>query len=258
MQSLEKELSVRKQALGCHPVFSAITTLADLRLFMQTHVYAVWDFMSLTKRLQRDLTCIALPWLPPIDPASARLINEIVVGEESDERLSGGHYSHFELYLDAMREVGADTSSIERFIALQREGEGYQSALVTARAGEAALHFVGHTLEIACQAPVHRVAAAFLHGRESVIPGMFQRLLDDLGVSDAQAPTFRYYLQRHIDVDSEDHGPAAERLLQRLTGDDPGLHREVLEAALAAVESRLALWDRLHASLRASRKGAVA
>lgn len=258
MQHLHNLLSVRKEELSRHPLFSEITTLEDLRHFMQTHVYAVWDFMSLTKRLQIELTSVSLPWLPPKDPDSARLINDIVLGEESDLRLAGGHYSHFELYLDAMREVGADTAPIERFIALQREGKGYQAALHMAGADEAALHFVGHTLEIATQAPAHQVAAAFLHGRESVIPAMFQKLLDDLGVSDEQAPTFRYYLQRHIDVDSDDHGPAAEQLLGRLTGDDAGLAREVLEAAIAAVESRLAFWDRLRASLGKARKEAAA
>lgn len=258
MHFLENLLLSRKEQLARHAIFSEITTLEDLRHFMQTHVYAVWDFMSLTKRLQIELTSVSLPWLPPKDPDSARLINDIVLGEESDQRLSGGHYSHFELYLDAMREVGADTAPIERFVALQRDGKSYQTALREVGANEAALHFVGHTLEIACQAPAHQVAAAFLHGRESVIPAMFQQLLDDLGVSNDQAPTFRYYLQRHIEVDSDDHGPAAEQLLQRLTGDDLVLRREVLQAAIAAVESRVAFWDRLRDYLKQAREGAVA
>jgi Protein of unknown function (DUF3050) len=254
MQHLENLLNSRKEVLAEHPIFGEINTLDDLRLFMEVHVYAVWDFMSLTKRLQLELTCVSLPWLPPKDPASARLINEIVLGEESDNRLAGGHYSHFELYLDAMREVGARTEAIERFIALQLTGMSYQAALKEVQAPEPALHFVGHTLEIARQAPAHQVAAAFLHGRESVIPTMFQRLLDDLGVTDQQAPTFRYYLQRHIEVDGDDHGPAAQELLRRLTNGDPRQCREVFEAALSAVDSRLALWDRLRDHLQAARK----
>jgi hypothetical protein len=256
MQFLENLLVKRKEALGEHPIFSEITSLVDLRVFMQTHVYAVWDFMSLTKRLQIELTSVSLPWLPPKDPDSARLINEIVLGEESDQRRAAGHYSHFELYLDAMREVGADTAPVEEFIALQYRGEHFQTALTKVAADSAAVHFVGHTLEVAQCAAAHQVAAAFLHGRESVIPGMFQRLLDELGVTHEQAPTFRYYLQRHIEVDSEDHGPAAEQLLHRLTGSDHTMRREVLEAAIAAVESRLMLWDRLRDTLRIAREAA--
>lgn len=250
MNSLEQLLHEKKTELANHSIFAEIDSLPVLRRFMETHVYAVWDFMSLTKRLQQELTCIQLPWLPPQDPKAARLINEIVLGEESDDRVDHGHYSHFELYLDAMREVGARTDSIERFVALQRDGVHHHAALHGAGASEAARHFVEQTLEIAFNAPAHAVAAAFLHGRESVIPTMFQRILDDWGITGNQAPTFRYYLQRHIEVDSEDHGPAAGQLLARLVNDDAQREREVYEAAIAAVESRLAFWDRLRLSMR--------
>ncbi|HCN45423.1 MAG TPA: antimetabolite toxin biosynthesis protein MgoB [Pseudomonas sp.] len=249
MNCLEQLLHEQKSKLANHPIFAEIDSLPVLRRFMETHVYAVWDFMSLTKRLQQELTCIQVPWLPPQDAKAARLINEIVLGEESDDRLDHGHYSHFELYLDAMREVGARTESIERFITLQRENLHPRAALQAAGASEAARYFVEQTLDVAMNAPAHAVAAAFLHGRESVIPGMFQRILDDWGITGSQAPTFRYYLQRHIEVDSEDHGPAAGQLLARLVNDDPQREREVYEAAIAAVESRLAFWDRLRLSM---------
>ncbi|MCY1407491.1 hypothetical protein D9M71_227950 [compost metagenome] len=250
MTTFESTLAHYKVQLSSHPIFAEIHSLPVLQRFMETHVFAVWDFMSLTKRLQQELTCVALPWLPPQDPKAARLINEIVLGEESDERLEQGHYSHFELYLDAMREVGASTQAIERFVSLQREGIGYASALQQAGASDAARQFVCHTLDIALNAPAHSVAAAFLHGRESVIPGMFQRILDDWGITGEQAPTFRYYLQRHIEVDAEDHGPAAEQLLARLVQDDPQREQQVYQAAIAAVQSRIALWDRLLLSMR--------
>lgn len=244
-------LEQKKSELGAHPIFAEINSLAVLQRFMETHVFAVWDFMSLTKRLQRELTCVSLPWLPPRDPKAARLINEIVLGEETDEHLRQGHYSHFELYLDAMREIGADTGPIERFVGLQTEGVNYVTALHSVNAAPAAVQFVSDTLETALHAPAHVVAAAFLHGRESVIPNMFQRLLDDWGITERQAPTLCYYLQRHIEVDSDDHGPAAQSLLDRLVDNDPMRQQEAHDAALAAIDSRMALWNGLRVSMHA-------
>lgn len=243
-------LDHKKIELSRHPLFSEITSLPVLRRFMETHVFAVWDFMSLTKRLQQELTCIQLPWLPPQDPSAARLINEIVLGEETDDRPGRGHYSHFELYLDAMREIGAETRQIERFVELQQQGVHYVTALQRVNASEAASAFVTHTLDTALHAPAHCVAAAFLHGRESVIPQMFQTILDRWEIGPDRAPTFRYYLERHIEVDSEDHGPAAEQLLARLVAGDAERQRQVHQAAISAVESRMQLWDTLRLSMR--------
>jgi hypothetical protein len=249
MKPTKDRLDQKKAELGAHPIFCEIHSLPVLQRFMETHVFAVWDFMSLTKRLQRELTCLHLPWLPPRDPQAARLINEIVLGEESDDRPAHGHYSHFELYLDAMREVGANTAAIERFITLQQEGVSYDVALQSVEVDPATARFVRQTLHTALHAPGHSVAAAFLHGRESVIPKMFQRILDDWGIGIEQAPTFRYYLERHIEVDSEDHGPAAEKLLDRLVDGDPLREEDVYASAIAAVESRIALWDGLRLSM---------
>ncbi|NUT74930.1 DUF3050 domain-containing protein [Pseudomonas sp. C1C7] len=249
MNATKELLEQRKAELSSHPIFCEINSLSILQRFMESHVFAVWDFMSLTKRLQQELTCTRLPWLPPRDPQAARLINEIVLGEESDDRPAQGHYSHFELYLDAMREVGACTAAVERFVALQQEGVSYDVALQSVEVDPAAARFVRHTLHTALHAPGHSVAATFLHGRESVIPHMFQRILDEWGIGIEQAPTFRYYLARHIEVDSEDHGPAAEKLLARLVDGDPQREQEVYASALAAVESRIALWDGLRLSM---------
>ena len=249
MKANKELLQLKKAELSAHPIFSEINSLPILQRFMETHVFAVWDFMSLTKRLQQELTCVQLPWLPPQDPQAARLINEIVLGEESDDRVDHSHYSHFELYLDAMREVGASTAAVERFVALQREGVSYDTALQSVEVDPAAANFVRHTLHTALHAPGHSVAAAFLHGRESVIPQMFQRILDDWGIGIEQAPTFRYYLERHIEVDSEDHGPAAEKLLARLVDGDSQREEDVYAAAIAAVQSRIALWDGLRLSM---------
>lgn len=242
-------LKQKKQKLHSHPLFKQINTLPKLQYFMENHAFAVWDFMTLTKRLQHDLTGMRLPWLPPTDPQAARLINEIVLGEESDAYPGHGHGSHFELYLEAMREVGASTATIERFVSLQRDGSDAQTALQNVDIHPSVARFVRSTLQVALNAPTHCVAAAFLYGRESVIPTMFKRLLEGCEIAHRQAPTFCYYLKRHIELDAEEHGPAAEQLLQRLTLADPSREQQANRAALSAMESRLALWDGLHLRL---------
>jgi hypothetical protein len=242
-------LEQTKLQLCNHPLFAEITSRHKLQLFMESHVFAVWDFMTLTKRLQQDLAGTRLPWLPPADPHAARLINEIVLGEESDPHPRQGYCSHFELYLEAMAEVGASTSAIEHFIALLRQGLEADSALQAVDVPAGVAHFVSATLHIALNAPTHCVAAAFLHGRERVIPTMFEHLLQADELIHDPAPTLQGYLKRHIEVDSQEHGPAAERLLERLVSADPDYPRQACDTALAAVQSRLAFWDEVRASL---------
>lgn len=246
-------LEQKKLQLCSHPLFEEITSLNKLQLFMKSHVFAVWDFMTLTKRLQQDLTCTQLPWLPPVDPQATRLINEIVLGEESDERLGQGHCSHFELYRDVMVEVDASTAAIDTFITLQRQGMKANTALQHIDVLPGVARFVESTLHIALNAPTHCVAAAFLHGRESVIPFMFERLLRGSEVIHRRAPTLGYYLHRHIELDTQGHEPGAQQLLQRLVGADPRRQAQAAETALRAVENRMILWDDVLASLQTVR-----
>ena len=242
-------LEQKKLQLCSHPLFAEITSLNKLQLFMEQHVFAVWDFMTLAKRLQQDLTGTQLPWLPPADPKSARLINEIVLGEESDEHPARGHCSHFELYLEAMAETGADTTPILRFIELQREGVEANTAMRMINVRPGVARFVSSTLQIALNAPTHCVAAAFLHGRESVIPSMFERILHGDVFMARQAPLFCHYLSRHIELDTQDHGPGAEQLLERLIGADLARRHQAQDTALSAIDNRHGFWDDVHASL---------
>ena len=243
-------LAQRAERLCAHPLFKEITSIHTLKKFMESHVFAVWDFMTLLKRLQQDLTCTRLPWLPPADPTAARLINEIVLGEESDEHPRQGYCSHFELYLEAMTEIGANTRVITRFIALQRQGLDAGTALQEVDAPPGVVRFVSETLHIALSAPTHCVAAAFLHGREHVIPTMFKHILQSDELIQHQAPTLYGYLARHIELDAEDHAPAAQRLLERLVSTDPAYPAQAHDTAIAAVQSRITFWDQVRVALQ--------
>jgi len=236
--------------LETHPVFGEIAHTEALRTFMQVHVFAVWDFMSLAKRLQRDLTCVELPWLPPIDPVAARLINDIVLAEESDIDADGHPASHLDLYLKAMRDVGASTEQFDLFMREMRAGAGLSKALATAEVPQFVRDFVEHTIDTCLHGSTLEAMASFFYGRENVIPDMFQSLLEHWGLNVEQAPGFVYYLQRHIELDGDTHGPAAQRLIEKaLARDESGL-QDTREAARLALQARRALWDGTAALLR--------
>lgn len=231
--------------LKTHRVFSMVRSQEHLRCFMRWHVFAVWDFMSLVKRLQRELTCLDVPWVPSKCPRAARLINEIVLGEETDDDSFGAHASHFEIYLAAMREVGAESDEIEGFVALVRQGVLVEAALRQLNVDPAIAAFVNSTIDTALHADSVEVLGSFFYGREDIIPAMFRRLLDDWTVEENSAPAFVYYLNRHIQIDSDSHGPAAEEIINMITEGDEMKCALLIEAAFAALRQRIALWDAL-------------
>ena len=226
-----------------HPLYGAVQTVENLRLFMREHVFAVWDFMSLLKRLQQVVTCCQVPWLPSSDPSLARFINEIVLGEESDEDGQGGYSSHFELYLAAMDEIGADGRPIREFISRLRKSVPVSQALDEVDILTTTKEFVRSTLFLTHHGQPHEVAAAFFHGREDVIPDMFSRLVVSLPNEGVRVERLVHYLQRHIELDANDHGPLAAKLVKTLCHGQRQREQEAEIAAIGAIQQRMALWD---------------
>ena len=248
--ALLSALAVERDALLCHPIYQAVGGRAALQTFMESHVFAVWDFMALLKALQRRLTCVEVAWAPPRSRLAARLVNEIVLGEESDEVAPGLTLSHFELYVQAMREVHANTAPVHAFIESIRAGVEPLRALERARTPRVARDFVQTTLALAATGEVEEIAASFLLGREDLVPAMFRRLLPAIAAS-SETASLRLYLERHIDVDEGKHGPLAQRLLVELCGTDPARWTRAREAARGALVARRTLWDGVLRSLSA-------
>jgi hypothetical protein len=239
----------RKKVLS-HQLYHELTGLGAVVTFMEHHVFAVWDFMSLLKTLQCSLTCVRVPWIPSGPTASRRLINDIVLVEESDE-FGDGFISHFELYRDGMRQSGANTQPIDVFIELLRGGGTVIPTLKRAGAPGPAAEFVATTWEFIENPSVHCQAAAFAFGREDLIPEMFDQvaaLNAELGV----LTTFVDYLRRHIQVDSEEHTPMAMQMLADLCGDDEGKWIECEETINKAYAARLQLWNGIHQAIMQS------
>jgi hypothetical protein len=236
-----------------HPIYTRLKALRDVNVFTEHHVFAVWDFMSLLKNLQRNLTCVDVPWVPRGSVESRRLINDIVLVEESDE-LGDGFISHFELYVNGMDQAGADTKPINEFLARIRSGSSVRDALGHAAVPPPAATFVATTWDFIENAPLHCQAAAFAFGREDLIPEMFDQVIkiDD---QNGRLTTFRDYLARHIEVDGEEHTPMAMAMLADLCGDDQAKWDACGETVVSALEARVALWDGIVAALDASSGG---
>jgi hypothetical protein len=246
IEMIRAEIAPARATVTQHPIYRGLRTERDLITFMEHHVYAVWDFMSLLKSLQRRLTCVDIPWVPSGPVTARRLINDIVLVEESDE-LGDGFTSHFELYRAGMAEAGADTGPIDRLLALLGVGTNVVDALRVAGAPEPSVDFVATTFDLIENSPVHYQAAAFAFGREDLIPEMFDQVLaiND----DDRLRTFRDYLARHIEVDGEEHTPMAMQMVADLCGDDDRAWRESAQAAKRVLEARAKLWDGIMAAL---------
>jgi hypothetical protein len=248
VERLKEAVAPARNTVISHPMYRRLDGLGPVTTFMNHHVFAVWDFMSLLKSLQRQLTCVTVPWVPSGPTGSRRLINDIVLVEESDE-LGAGFISHFELYLQGMSQAGADRGPIDAFIDLLRDGKPVLDSLKEAGVPQASAEFTTTTWGFIENLPIHSQAAAFAFGREDLIPDMFDQVVEvnrDLG---NQLSTFVDYLRRHIQVDAEEHTPMAMQMLADLCGDDDGKWRECEETVNAALAARCRLWDGIVAAI---------
>jgi len=241
IKHLETAVNGARERVITHPLYAQLNTHDAVVTFMEHHVFAVWDFMSLLKSLQRNLTCVDVPWVPTGPTGSRRLINDIVLVEESDE-LGVGFISHFELYVNGMAQAGADTAIITRFIDLVRGGTLVSAALEEAAVPAPSAEFVRATWAFIEGVPVHCQAAAFAFGREDLIPDMFQQVVA-LNKEDGTLDTFVDYLARHIEVDGEQHTPMAMQMLADLCGDDDVKWQECADTVNTALDARVRLWS---------------
>ncbi len=244
IENIKIAIEPLRQEIMNHKVYSVISDIDDLKLFMQFHVYAVWDFMSLLKSLQNSLTCTSVPWFPKGNADTRFLINEIVVGEECDVDMHGNRKSHFELYLDAMKQCGANTTQLNSFIDILKETRDFNSAFTKARIPNEAMEFVNFTFEIINSQKDYLQSAIFTFGREDLIPGMFMSMINDIHEKfPDDISIFKYYLERHIEVDGDHHSHLALKMTENLCGNDELKWNEVKQATIESLKRRIVLWD---------------
>ncbi|CAD5231780.1 unnamed protein product [Bursaphelenchus xylophilus] len=246
IQNIEAKLAPLKEQLQHHPLYTIIDNIDELRYFMTNHIFAA---------LQQSLTCITVPWHAQGSRIARRLVNEIVLGEESDE-LGGQFISHCEFYQESMAAAGADDSALRAFAdELVRLGDCSQKNLEAsfkkANVPEPAARFVTRTFEFLRSQKTHVIASAFTFGREDLIPIMFQSFLDEMNKEAKGAlDLFVLYLERHIEVDGDDHGPMSCKMVMELCGEDDQKWMDAEEAAFSALQARVQLWDGIYENVK--------
>jgi hypothetical protein len=252
LKKLLCEIKPLTDQLENHSIYSNVQNSSDLQIFMNSHVYAVWDFMSLLKYLQHYFAPSTFPWTPGKHQSIIRFINEIVVAEESDELPDGTFMSHFELYCKAMNEIQLDTKDILGFSSYARLND-LQSCIEKFNIPSPAINFIRKTFDFINTNQSHVIASAFSFGRENIIPEMFQKLLDDMKISKENAPYFHYYLQRHIDIDGDEHGPISLKMISSICGDDQSKWNQVTQASINSIKNRITFWDEIENLIIANR-----
>jgi hypothetical protein len=242
---IQNELKALRTALRFHKLYESLSSLDDIKLFMEAHVFAVWDFMSLLKALQVNLTTVTIPWIPKRSAVLSRFINEIVLGEESDINELAEPKSHFEMYLEAMQQLGADTKPINNFIKSIEAGETLEHAMQANELNAEVASFVKHTFDVIATQKPHLIASSFTFGREDLIPDMFIEILKGSDQENKLYAKLRYYLERHIEVDGGEHGPLSLQMITALCESDLQKWEETLEIAKRSLSHRLKLWDHI-------------
>ena len=244
MDKITQNLEPLKSKLKNHNLYNIINTQEDLKIFCESHVFAVWDFMSLLKKLQIELTSINIPWMPSNNSEVSRLINEIVAGEETDETLDGSAISHYEMYINAINDIGVDTNLISNQISSLNDINTIIDDINKLDIDDYIKEFLKFTFRIINNDKTHEIASAFTFGREDLIPDMFIPLLEKINSSDnTRIDKLIYYFKRHIEVDGDMHGPMAMKMLSFLCSDDETKINESLVASKDALKVRIALWD---------------
>ncbi len=242
IQNILAELNDEREKLVNHSLYKQVETIDDLRFFTKQHVFAVWDFMSLLKSLQLHLTTVNLPWTPSSNPKTRRFINEIVFCEESDINKEGVPMSHYEMYLEAMTQIGADSNEMTQFCDLIAKGITLDDAFRLSNIPDEVKNFVKFTFEVIATNKPHIIAAVFTFGREDLIPDMFIEIVKNLGVN-TNIDKLVYYLERHIELDGDEHGPISLKMVEELCGGDQTKWEEALFFSKKALKQRIYLWD---------------
>ena len=249
LESNKEKLSDLKHKIITHPLFRSTLEPKHVCKFMESHIFAVWGFMSILKSLQKKIIPNNLPWIPNENTRNGLInfVNEIVLCEESDYVEGIGYISHYEIYLLAMRNMGAKSEQLNKLTS-RITNKGYDEKYLDDLDISAQVKsFLKHDLEVSINGSLPEIIGAFTLGREKVIPNMFSYILPAIEKTSLSKHLVTY-LERHINIDGDRHGPLSMKLLKA------SCNKEQLNlaysSAIKSLELRLSVWDEVYREIK--------
>lgn len=246
-KALNQQLTDFKNKLQAHPAFNSIQSLAELKIFSAYHIFLVWDYMSLLKSLQTQLTCIQTPWKPVQSPYARYLINSLVLKAESDIAADGNYASHYEMYRDAMQAMNADTGLMDNLMAHIETDMPVIKAIELSNIPGPLKDFLEYTFWVVQKSSLHEQAAVLCYGREGF--GhllLYQRVVALQGNHTNELQPLIYYLRHKNEINEKYHSQLSAILLEQLCGTDEKKWHEASQAANQSLRNRIRLFDFIH------------
>ena len=145
-----------------------------------------------------------------------------------------------------MSQLSANTNEINDFIELIASGNSVQYSLSEINIDSKVADFVKYSFSIIETNKPHLIASAFTFGREDIIPDMFIGILKNSDSKNKLYNKLTYYLERHIELDGDEHGPLALEMISELCENDDQKWHEVLLVAKESLKKRISLWDAIN------------
>ncbi len=264
---MEKRVAPLRMWLESHKLHEALGgDVDDLRKFAEIHVWCVWVMMSMLKAFQVELaTKETLPWIPSSDGRKkeklARMVNEMALRYQYwvvDEK-TGKTTTNFEMYLQAMAQLGCDSAEITSFLSFLHKSA--RCGLPCAASMEAALRFCAMPRGVAgvlryCFALIqsrqlHRLAAsfAFVRNKSSVVSALLATLDKARAEEGQDFDLYRRWLERFAGLLDHNFAPLAFQILVELCGDDEAKWREVEQTAAESLQVQRIFFDDVYNEL---------
>jgi hypothetical protein len=153
-----------------------------------------------------------------------------------------------------MKQCGSEPKGFLSFISALKDTGSLSGAFNGAGVPAAAREFVDYTFDTINSGKAHLQAAVFTFGREDLIPNMFLSIVNDLDKKfPGQVSEFKYYLDRHIEVDGGHHSQLALEMTAELCGTNDQKWNEIKTASIIALQKRISLWDGVYHEILNSR-----